>query len=96
MKKIQYLLVSLLSLVLVSANLSAQYNVTVRGQVKDTYGDPVVGAVVMLAGNNAVGASTDANGRYSLSVPSSAVADALPPTLTVTTYWQRSLLKPRF
>ena len=75
MKKIQYLLVSLLSLVLVSAHLSAQNTVTVRGQVKDTDGEPVVGAVVMLAGNNAVGASTDANGRYSLSVPSSAVAN---------------------
>ena len=43
MKKIQYLLVSLLSLVLVSAHLSAQNTVTVRGQVKDTDGEPVAG-----------------------------------------------------
>ena len=76
MKKIQYLLVSLLSLLVVSVNLLAQNNVTVKGTVKDTRGEPVVGAVVMLSGHNSVGASTDSNGNYSLTIPAAYVSKA--------------------
>ena len=74
MKKIQHLLVSLLSLLLVSFSLSAQNTITVKGRVTDAQGEPVIGAVVMLYGHNSVGASTDANGNYSLSIPASSAA----------------------
>ena len=46
-------------------------NVTVRGTVKDAQG-PVVGAVVLSGGANAV---TDVNGNYSITVPSNAVLE---------------------
>ena len=46
-------------------------NVTVRGTVKDASG-PVIGAVVLSGGANAV---TDVNGAYTISVPSNAVLE---------------------
>ena len=46
-------------------------NVTVRGTVKDATG-PIVGAVVLSGGANAV---TDVNGNYSITVPSNAVLE---------------------
>ena len=46
-------------------------SLTVRGTVKDAAG-PVVGAVVMSGGANAV---TDVNGNYSITVPSNAVLE---------------------
>ncbi|MBP5486082.1 MAG: carboxypeptidase-like regulatory domain-containing protein, partial [Bacteroidales bacterium] len=46
-------------------------NVTVRGTVKDATG-PVVGAVVLSGGANAV---TDLDGNYSITVPSNAVLE---------------------
>ena len=46
-------------------------NLTVRGTVKDATG-PVVGAVVLSGGANAV---TDVNGNYSITVPSNAVLE---------------------
>ena len=46
-------------------------NVTVKGTVKDAAG-PVVGAVVLSGGANAV---TDLNGNYAITVPSNAVLE---------------------
>ncbi|MBO6247863.1 MAG: carboxypeptidase-like regulatory domain-containing protein, partial [Bacteroidales bacterium] len=46
-------------------------SITVRGTVKDAAG-PVVGAVVLSGGANAV---TDVNGNYSITVPSNAVLE---------------------
>ena len=46
-------------------------NVTVKGTVKDAQG-PIVGAVVLSGGANAV---TDLNGAYTISVPSNAVLE---------------------
>lgn len=63
----------LLNIVLltISALASAQGNVTVKGSVKDTKGEPVIGAVVMLEGSTATGTVSDPDGKYSLSIPSS-------------------------
>ena len=44
--------------------------VTVTGTVKDSKGEPVMGAVVMLEGNTSTGVMTDMNGKYSISIPS--------------------------
>ena len=52
-----------------AANIFAQ-NVTVKGKVTDQRGEPVIGASVMLSSNQSVGALTDLNGNYSISVPS--------------------------
>lgn len=43
--------------------------VRVSGVVRDSSGEPVAGVVVMLQGRTDVGTSTDADGKYSISVP---------------------------
>ena len=53
---------------LFGANSFAQ-NVTVKGKVSDSNGEPIIGVTVMLNGNNTVGSLTDANGNYSITVP---------------------------
>ena len=53
------------------ANLFAQ-NVTVKGKVLDSSGQPVIGTTVMLSSNQTVGTQTDLDGSYSISVPSGA------------------------
>ncbi|MBR2226416.1 MAG: TonB-dependent receptor, partial [Bacteroidales bacterium] len=53
------------------ANAFAQ-NVTVKGKVTDSRGEPVIGATVMLSSNQTVGALTDMDGVYSITVPSNA------------------------
>ena len=45
-------------------------NITVKGKVTDSRGEPVVGAAVMLDGNQTVGTMTELDGTYSISVPS--------------------------
>lgn len=68
MKKLKYIFVILLTL-LVSIGVSAQSgNRQISGTVTDNSGEPVVGASVIIP-NTTVGTSTDENGRYSLSVP---------------------------
>ena len=52
-----------------ATNVFAQ-NVTVKGKVTDTSGQPVIGATVMLGSNQTVGTQTDLSGNYSISVPS--------------------------
>ena len=58
-----------LSLILLCFQLNAQ-NVNLSGKVVDSSGEPVIGASVVLVGNTTVGAITDLNGNYSLTVPS--------------------------
>ena len=53
-----------------SATVAFAQNVTVKGKVTDSQGEPVVGATVMLSSNNTVGALTDVDGNYSITVPS--------------------------
>ena len=53
---------------LFGANSFAQ-NVTVKGKVSDSSGEPVIGVTVMLSSNNTVGTLTDGNGNYAITVP---------------------------
>ena len=55
-------------LMLLSLNALAQ-NIIVTGTVKDSFG-PIIGASVVLVDNSSVGAITDADGKYSINVPS--------------------------
>jgi hypothetical protein len=48
--------------------ISAQ-NQTVKGQVVDENGEPVIGASVTLANDKSKGTVTDLDGYYTLSVP---------------------------
>ena len=50
---------------------SAQ-NRTISGKVVDTSGEPVIGAAVTVVGNTRIGAATDLNGAFTLSVPAGA------------------------
>ena len=52
-------------------SVSAQ-NRAVRGTVVDATGAPVIGAAVVLVGNTTVGAVTDTDGAFRLSVPAGA------------------------
>lgn len=62
----------LLTVLLISCSLSVlAQNRTITGTVKDAM-DVVIGASVMVKGNNSVGTITDLNGNYSISVPASA------------------------
>ena len=56
-------------LTLTATTVFAQ-NVTVKGKVTDSRGEPVIGATVMLSSNQTVGALTDLDGNYSINVPS--------------------------
>jgi TonB-dependent starch-binding outer membrane protein SusC len=46
---------------------------TISGRVTDTQGNPVPGAVITVKGSPSIGTSTDANGNYTLKVPTSAI-----------------------
>jgi len=62
--------IGLLLLFLFSLGITAQER-TIRGVVNDSYGEPIIGANVMVKGTN-IGAATDLNGNYTLAVPASA------------------------
>jgi len=51
------------------ASTFRRIDVTVQGQVRDDQGKPLPGATVVVKGNTGLGASTDAEGRFSLTVP---------------------------
>ena len=63
MKKIFTIILFLLAVI----NASAQ--VKVKGTVKDSKGEPVIGAMVILEGSESIGSMTDANGQYSITLP---------------------------
>ena len=44
-------------------------NVTVKGKVSDSSGEPIIGVTVMLSSNNTVGTLTDGNGNYAITIP---------------------------
>ena len=56
-----------IAVLLVTATAFAQ-NVTVKGTVTDTNGEPVIGAGVLIKGTNN-GVSTDVDGQYAITVP---------------------------
>ena len=62
----------LAGLLIVSGAETFAQNVTVKGKVTDSRGEPVIGATVMLSSNQTVGTQTDVGGNYSISVPSNA------------------------
>ena len=62
MKRFLYIL----ALTLIPVFASGQNSITVKGVVKDSSGEPVIGAAIMLDGNSSTGAVTDINGNYSL------------------------------
>jgi Outer membrane receptor for ferrienterochelin and colicins len=61
-------IISMLCALFVSLGANAQ-NRTISGTVVDTNGDPVIGAAVVVVGNTSMGAATDMNGAFTLSVP---------------------------
>ena len=58
------------AMLLVCASIFAQ-NVTVKGTVKDSNGEPIVGAGVLIKGTQ-TGVTTDIDGNYSINVPANA------------------------
>ena len=50
-----------------------QANRRITGVIKDVTGEPVIGANVVLKGDNGTGTITDINGQYSLEVPQNAI-----------------------
>ncbi|MBO6063365.1 MAG: carboxypeptidase-like regulatory domain-containing protein, partial [Bacteroidales bacterium] len=59
-----------LSMAVMAAGAQAfAQNVTVKGKVSDSSGEPVIGVTVMLSSNNTVGTLTDAGGNYTITVP---------------------------
>ncbi|MBQ6045909.1 MAG: TonB-dependent receptor [Bacteroidales bacterium] len=59
-------------MVLVSGSLAFAQNRSISGTVVDGAGVPIIGATVMVVGNNSIGAVTNADGAFTLSVPAGA------------------------
>ena len=55
----------------ISLSVSAQ-TITLKGNVKDATGEPIIGASVVEKGNTSNGTITDLDGNFSLKVPSKA------------------------
>ena len=55
----------------------AQSAMTVSGNVKDSEGLPIIGAVVMIEGQTSTGVITDADGNYTIKVPASSASKAV-------------------
>ena len=55
-----------------SMAISLAQNRSISGTVVDTAGQPVIGAAVTVVGNSRIGAATDFNGAFTLSVPEGA------------------------
>ena len=55
-----------IAFMLLSTIAFSQSRMTVKGTVKDSTGESVIGAVVMLDGSASTAAVTDANGNWSL------------------------------
>ena len=62
-----------LLLTLLSFSLTAFAQQKVTGKVKDTSGEPVIGASVVVKDNNTMGTITDFDGNFSLDVPSKSI-----------------------
>ena len=65
-KKIPYLFLLMLFSCLTAL---AQNGITVRGTVFDSNGETVIGASVVLKGNNSIGTISDIDGNFVLTVP---------------------------
>lgn len=58
-----------LLLTLLSFSLTALAQQKVTGKVKDSSGEPVIGASVVVKGNNTMGTITDFDGNFMLDIP---------------------------
>lgn len=68
-KKIQKVPLLFLLMLFSCLTVLAQKNVTVRGTVYDENGEKVIGASIVVKGNNSIGTISDIDGNFVLSVP---------------------------
>ena len=60
---------TLLLMMVMCVGALAQSNITITGTVKDSNGEELIGASVVVKGNTSLGTVTDFNGNFQLSVP---------------------------
>ena len=68
-KKIQKIPYLFLLMLFSFVTASAQKGITVRGTVLDSNGETIIGASVVLKGNNSIGTISDIDGNFVLTVP---------------------------
>lgn len=73
-KKVTHIASALLILLLGAPGLAAQ-NRAISGAVRDAEGQPVIGAAVVVAGQQSLGVMTDTDGKYAFSVPAGATIE---------------------
>lgn len=73
-KKVTHIASALLILLLGAPGLAAQ-NRAISGTVRDAEGQPVIGAAVVVAGQQSLGVMTDTAGKYAFSVPAGATIE---------------------
>ena len=66
------MVVSIFAATLLGSGSAFAQNRTISGKVIDEAGEPVIGAAVTVVGNSRIGAATDLNGAFTLSVPAGA------------------------
>ena len=74
LKKVLTRTLAALSGLFIAGGLALAQNRTITGTVTDDFGEPLIGASVVVEGDTSVGAITDLDGRYSITVPASAEA----------------------
>ena len=67
-------LISVLLGLSIACGLAMAQTRTITGTVTDDYGEPLIGASVVVEGDTSTGAITDLDGHYSITVPASAEA----------------------
>ena len=73
-KKVTHIAAALLILLLGAPDLAAQ-NRAISGMVKDAEGQPVIGAAVVVVGQQSLGVMTGTDGKYAFSVPAGATIE---------------------
>ena len=73
-KKVTHIASALLILLLGAPGLAAQ-NRAISGTVRDAEGQSVIGAAVVVAGQQSLGVMTDTDGKYAFSVPAGATIE---------------------
>lgn len=58
-----------LSLLFCSTTMWAQQQRTVKGTILDDNGEPIIGASIIVKGNNQIGTISDIDGNFTLKVP---------------------------
>ncbi len=69
-KLIQRIPFLVLCMLFYSLTITAQNRVLIKGTVLDENNDPIIGANIMLKGNNSIGTIADIDGNFQLTVPS--------------------------